>query len=45
MDDVLSAVAIMFTWLGDGAVAFAIRWFRGGLRRKRVCLDPRRDRL
>ncbi len=33
MDDLPSALATMFTWLGDGAVAFAARWFRG-LRRK-----------
>lgn len=29
MNDLLSALGTLLTWLGDGAVAFAARWFRG----------------
>lgn len=35
MDDLLSALGTMFTWLGDGVRAYAARWFRG-LRRKPI---------
>lgn len=40
MDDLLSSFATMFMWLGDGARAFAARWFRG-LRGNRVHADPK----
>ena len=35
MDDLPYAIATMFTWLGDGAKAYAARWFRS-LRRKPI---------
>lgn len=38
MDDLLSAIATMFTWLGGGARAYTARWFRR-LRRKPVIPD------
>lgn len=40
MDDPLSELSTAFWWLGDGAVAYATKWFRD-LRRKPVRPDPK----